>query len=822
MTLPFEYRLRGRLLEEENGESYVQAVEDRDRQLEDYLAYVGSPIPGPAGPPGTDGNGWTGGLYNAGTGKVTFTSDDGLGFVTGDLRGADGTDGTGWTGGSYNAGTGIVTFTSTDGLGFSTGDLRGAQGIQGIQGIQGVAGTDGLGWTGGSYNSGTGVVTFTSADGLGFVTGDLRGSVSDPLLLSDGSAAAPTFSFASDGDTGVFLPAANQLGFAAGGVELLRVGSADVDVMTGHLNLISNTGAQTMSLGEWSSGYDYAAVETPSMVVLMGNASDVNSQGFIRTKGTGSFNLGTNNSNDLTIANGGNVGIGTTSPAATLHVQKDVDAFVMKVENDGDSTASDGLWVDTRWNTSTNTPFKVTSNSGAASLMTIKGNGTVGIGTTSPSTPLHISSSGSDQFRLQNTTSSTQGPFMSLYHSTGRIGYIGFPNNDDLHLKNESSGGHIFLSTNNTTRMFVKSNGYVGIGTTAPVSNLHVVGSSRASTGFYVGASGDDGIGPVTGQYGSVQTVGSGAGGWEGYSISGRAVFMNDGGSATGIYNDVNNQWIMYSVHNAATDIRYAGSAKVSTTSGGATITGSLQVNGRHLIDLNVGSGSWSSMQLLVQSANTSTSSNLFAGIALHNRRYGLAPIIRNYGPYGETIDFTNSISSAFIPIRASSFIVSSTIRIKDDIRAVEDADAIKMAEDFLLVSYTPKVRPQTMRPNERFKKADAKWQESGRPPLTLQPAYTDHHDHDCSIDNCDGSLGNECPITVNDTRVYSGLAEWTGETNPEIAFFDEGGIAESLDVAQIASSALGATGSLSRKLTAAMEMIDSLQSRLAVLEGLQ
>jgi len=70
-------------------------------------------------------------------------------------------DGAGWTGGSYNSANGITTFTSDDGLGFSTTDLRGA---------------DGLGWTGASYNSSTGVTTFTSDDGLGFVTGDLRGS----------------------------------------------------------------------------------------------------------------------------------------------------------------------------------------------------------------------------------------------------------------------------------------------------------------------------------------------------------------------------------------------------------------------------------------------------------------------------------------------------------------------------------------------------------------------------------------------------------------------------------------------------------------------
>jgi hypothetical protein len=47
---------------------------------------------------------------------------------TNGTNGTNGTDGLGFTGGSYNASTGIVTFTSDDGLGFSTGDLRGADG----------------------------------------------------------------------------------------------------------------------------------------------------------------------------------------------------------------------------------------------------------------------------------------------------------------------------------------------------------------------------------------------------------------------------------------------------------------------------------------------------------------------------------------------------------------------------------------------------------------------------------------------------------------------------------------------------------------------
>lgn len=47
-----------------------------------------------SGPQGATGPGFTNSsAYDPGTGQVTFTSNDGLGFVTGDLRGATGADG---------------------------------------------------------------------------------------------------------------------------------------------------------------------------------------------------------------------------------------------------------------------------------------------------------------------------------------------------------------------------------------------------------------------------------------------------------------------------------------------------------------------------------------------------------------------------------------------------------------------------------------------------------------------------------------------------------------------------------------------------------
>ena len=64
--------------------------------------------------------------------------------------GAQGPAGHGWTGGSYNPATGIVTFTSNDGLGFVTGDLRGADGAQGAPGATGAPGANGTKWYTGS------------------------------------------------------------------------------------------------------------------------------------------------------------------------------------------------------------------------------------------------------------------------------------------------------------------------------------------------------------------------------------------------------------------------------------------------------------------------------------------------------------------------------------------------------------------------------------------------------------------------------------------------------------------------------------------------
>ena len=65
---------------------------------------------------------------------------------------------------------------------------------------------------------------------------------------------------------------------------------------------------------------------------------------------------------------------------------------------------------------------------------------------------------------IRDTNSSDATGFISFENNAGtRMGFIGYPNNDDIHLKNENTGGQIYLSTSNATRMTVASNGTVTI-----------------------------------------------------------------------------------------------------------------------------------------------------------------------------------------------------------------------------------------------------------------------------------------------------------------------------------------------------------------------
>ena len=70
------------------------------------------------------------------------------------------------------------------------------------------------------------------------------------------------------------------------------------------------------------------------------------------------------------------------------------------------------------------------------------------------------------------------------------------------------------------------------------------------------------------GNYGSVAVQGGGKGGWEGYSINDRYVLMSASSSECGLYNDVDNEWMLYGVRNSHLYLYHNGQWEARTDSG--------------------------------------------------------------------------------------------------------------------------------------------------------------------------------------------------------------------------------------------------------------
>jgi uncharacterized membrane protein YfhO len=92
----------------------------------------------------------------------------------------------------------------------------------------------------------------------------------------------------------------------------------------------------------------------------------------------------------FTILNNGRVGIGTTSPTATLHIKNDNPAFRLEDVTSGDNHYLIGNNVEFRIQTTGYFSFRPNNTE----AVVIKENGNVGIGTTSPNFKLDVSGTG--------------------------------------------------------------------------------------------------------------------------------------------------------------------------------------------------------------------------------------------------------------------------------------------------------------------------------------------------------------------------------------------------------------------------------------------
>lgn len=96
-------------------------------------------------------------------------------------------------------------------------------------------------------------------------------------------------------------------------------------------------------------------------------------------------------------------------------------------------------------------------------------------------------------------------------------------------------------------------------------------------TGVRLGDTGNGYFRPVSGNYGSIEIDGGAHAGWEGYSIGGRFVMMHDNSNTMGLYNDVDNHWILEHIRNGETRLYYDSGEKMNTFSSGIEVNGQIR-----------------------------------------------------------------------------------------------------------------------------------------------------------------------------------------------------------------------------------------------------
>ena len=186
-------------------------------------------------------------------------------------------------------------------------------------------------------------------------------------------------------------------------------------------------------------------------------------------------------STNVTVTSTGNVGIGTTTPSTPLHINADAPTIRLQDATSGDNHYLTGNNGELRVQSS----GYITMRPGAAVSTTFLANGNVGIGTTSPTAKLHVSSDSggalSEVAHFVGGGSTNDKSQISVGGNTSSaLVSFGF--------RNTGSGfGYIANASDTEIITIDGGNERVGIGTTSPSEKLHVVGYVKSSIGLKVG-----------------------------------------------------------------------------------------------------------------------------------------------------------------------------------------------------------------------------------------------------------------------------------------------------------------------------------------------
>jgi hypothetical protein len=343
-------------------------------------------------------------------------------------------------------------------------------------------------------------VDSTSSNTLKYYNGSAwvsAGGGAGGLPAADGTVGTPSINFTNSTGMGFYRIGANILGVATAGVNRMSINaSGNIGIgktnQTEKLDVNGNVRATQLVVGT-SGAFISDAGDLGNLTLNPGAGVIETGWGSAFQVNDGSGNpkiklIGSGNS----YFNNGNVGIGTTTPAATLHVK---GGFVSLMGNDpaaavaapyinaavtsGFSNTSNvySFWYQSGTGISNPASNEMGFMSNGGERMRISSAGNVGIGTTNPGAPLHVSTTatGDNSPILNFAPSLTSGS--AVYYLVGRSasnndsGFIGY-----VHSTTQANRLMAIGHYGSGPALVVTNGGNVGIGMTNPSVALDVAG----------------------------------------------------------------------------------------------------------------------------------------------------------------------------------------------------------------------------------------------------------------------------------------------------------------------------------------------------------
>jgi hypothetical protein len=331
---------------------------------------------------------------------------------------------------------------------------------------------------------------------------------------------------------GLFIASATGRGiyFRAGG------GATDHMSVTsdGNVGIATNSPSYKLDVnGTIRGGTSYRTSidgNASGAAIYFGSAGDIDSLGIVGayaslfniSSGNGDISFQFNNTERMRITTGGNVGIGSTAPAAKLNVAStganaysstitkgtNMKGIINVLSNNADDmvgiyfgtgTTTEGThWSGitgsrsqsaTDWSTQLNfyTHDETLSNiTNATQKMVIKGSGNVGIGTTSPAAKLHVNGEGIFEDYITLGVNNTDGKAAIYFDESSSASratsamYVSYDGTNVSGDNNRLSLGSLKSGVGDIVNVMYGGN--VGIGTSSPSYKLDVNGSFNATS----------------------------------------------------------------------------------------------------------------------------------------------------------------------------------------------------------------------------------------------------------------------------------------------------------------------------------------------------